>query len=308
MRGVTVDEDPLHVLIPDTQCKPGVRLDHMAWAGCYMVDHCWGRPNVTWVMIGDGYDMASLSRYDRGKRASEGRRYETDIEAGNRGIHLLTEELRLRNRQARRAGRPGWTPRLVYCMGNHEDRIVRATEDEAWLDGAIDFEKDAAVKADGWEIVPFLQPIAIDGVAYCHYFYNPMNGRPQSGMIETRLKNVGHSFSQGHQQTFMYGVRPVVGRDGRPTMVHGLVAGSFYLHDEDYLGPQGNASWRGLVVCHGVKDGRYNIMQVDMDYLCRRYEGISLERFLGHPLGRALGRPAESGIGDWSSHPMGGHQ
>lgn len=298
-------DSAMHVMIPDTQCRPGVRLDHMGWIGEYLVDHCWGKPDVSWIMIGDGYDMKSLSRYDRGKRSSEGQRYELDIQAGNAGIHMLTEALRRRNLQT---DSRWWPRRMIYCLGNHEDRIMRAAEDEAWLDGTIDFVRDTCVVDDGWTVVPFLQPIVIDGVSYCHYYYNPMNGRPQSGMIETRLKNIGISFSQGHQQTFMYGVRPVVGRDGNPSMIHGLVAGSCYLHDEDYLGPQGNASWRGIVVKHAVQDGRYNLMQVDLEYLCRRYEGVSLEKFLGHPLGRALGRPIPSGIEDWSSHPMGGHQ
>jgi hypothetical protein len=60
---------------------------------------------------------------------------------------------------------------------------------------------------------------------------------------------------------------------------HGLVAGACYLHDEDYKGPQGNAHWRGVLVKHEVRAGSYDLMQVSLDYLARRYEGMSLERF-----------------------------
>jgi hypothetical protein len=46
-----------------------------------------------------------------------------------------------------------------------------------------------------------------------------------------------------------------------------LVAGSFYQHDEDYKGPQGNDHWRGIVVLNEVEDGDYNIMPLGMKYL-----------------------------------------
>jgi hypothetical protein len=117
-------------------------------------------------------------------------------------------------------------------------------------------------------------------VGYAHYWYQPMSGRPFTGMIETRLKTIGHSFTQGHQQTLMYGFRYV-----SETSQHGLVAGSCYLHDEDYKGPQGNSHWRGIIVCHEVQDGSYDPMFISLDYLCRRYERKRLCDFmleLGH--------------------------
>jgi hypothetical protein len=98
-------------------------------------------------------------------------------------------------------------------------------------------------------------------------------------MIETKIKTLGRSFTQGHQQVLQYGVRPAWDSRGKPTMQHGLVAGACYLHDEDYMGPQGNAYWRGIVVCHEVRDGTYDPMFLSLDYLCRRYEGVPLEKF-----------------------------
>ncbi len=156
----------------------------------------------------------------------------------------------------------------VFLTGN--SRIERAAEDNAQLEGTVSLDDCDTLD---WDRYAFLEPVNIDSVRYCHYFYNPINGRPISGMIETRLKTIGHSFTQGHQQVLMYGLRPVAG-----TMQHGLVAGLCTLHDEDYLGPQGNASWRGIVVCHEVRDGHYDPMMVSLDYLCRRYEGVSLKK------------------------------
>jgi hypothetical protein len=60
---------------------------------------------------------------------------------------------------------------------------------------------------------------------------------------------------------------------------HGLVAGSFYIHDEDYKGPQGNEHWRGIIVKHEVENGTYDPMFVSLNYLCKRYEGVSIKKF-----------------------------
>jgi hypothetical protein len=79
----------------------------------------------------------------------------------------------------------------------------------------------------------------------------------------------------GHQQTLDYAIRFVKGESQ-----HGLVAGACYLHDEDYKGYQGNAHWRGIVVCHEVREGSYDPMFVSLDYLCRRYEGVPLSKFM----------------------------
>ena len=74
-----------HVLIPDTQVKKGVALDHLRWAGEYCVEH---KPEVI-VHIGDHADMPSLSSYDKGKRTAEGKRVNEDIEAAIKGMEVL---------------------------------------------------------------------------------------------------------------------------------------------------------------------------------------------------------------------------
>ena len=75
----------MHLVIPDSQCKPGAPLDHMRWAGRYILEK---KPDVI-VDLGDTWDMESMSEWDRGKFQFEGRRYKADIEAGNAGVRLL---------------------------------------------------------------------------------------------------------------------------------------------------------------------------------------------------------------------------
>jgi hypothetical protein len=79
-----------HLIIPDTQVKPNTPIDHLNWAGQYAVKM---RPDVI-VMIGDHWDMESLSSYDKGKKSFEGRRYTKDIEAGIVGMEAFLKPIR----------------------------------------------------------------------------------------------------------------------------------------------------------------------------------------------------------------------
>ena len=262
----------VHVTIPDTQVKPGVPTDHLRWIGQYLVDQFAGRPNVKVIHLGDHWDMPSLSSFDRGKGAMEGRRVLADIKAGNDAFILLNEPLEAYNAQRRANKKRAWLPERYLLRGNHENRINRAVENDPQLDGILSTEM---LKSPGWQVVPFLEPLWLDGVAYAHYFYNPMSGRPYGGACSLRLKTIGHSFTQGHQQVLDMSTRFVAGRSQ-----HGLICGTCYLHSEDYLGPQGDSYWRGIIVSHEVDRGSYDIMLVSLNFLCRKYEGVPLEEFL----------------------------
>jgi len=261
-----------HLVIPDTQVKPGVPTDHLLWIGKYILDI---KPDKI-IHLGDHWDFPSLSLWDKGKKAMEGRRISEDIKAGNRALRLLDEPTYKSNwAKTDRGTGELYEPEKWLLRGNHEDRLRRAIEGDATLDGLLTMD---ALESPGWNVVDFLVPQFIDGIGYCHYWPNAM-GKPIAGMMETRLKNIGHSFVAGHQQTLQVGIRFIQGPRG-PLKQRGLVAGACYLHDEDYMGPQGNAHWRGIVVLHEVKDGGYDLMEVSLDYLCRRYEGVPIEQFM----------------------------
>lgn len=268
-----------HIILPDTQAKPGAPTDHLGWIGNYLVDHFHHLPaeDLEIIHLGDHADMPSLSHWDKGRKAMEGRRYNDDIKAAEDAWDILCTPLDRYNAQQAVSKHKLWWPSRRIVLGNHEDRITRACEEDSRLEGTMSLD-DLPYENFGWTVHPFLEPVTVDGVTYCHFFFNPMTGRPYSGAsVDTRLKNIGHSFSMGHQQTLMYGLRFVGGRSQ-----HGLVAGACYLHDEDYKqGVQGNAHWRGIIVKHQVENGSYDPMFVSLDYLCRRYEGKTLSQFMG---------------------------
>lgn len=251
------------MVIPDTQVKPDVPTDHMLWIGEYLVDK---KPDRV-VHLGDHWDMSSLSSYDKGKRCYEGRSYKRDIVAGNNAMTLLMSALEQYNDTRRQYHEKLYQPGLDFLLGNHEQRIERAVEMDRMLEDTIGYH-DFNLEAHGWTVHPFLQPLEINGVYFAHYFYNPLNGRPYGGMPETRLKNVGHTFVQGHQQ----GLKTALMSLSTGEVRRAVIAGSCYLHDEEYIGPQGNHYWRGILMLHEVEDGNFDMMEVSLNFLKRRYE------------------------------------
>ncbi len=252
-----------HFFIPDAQIRPGVPLSHLEAAGNYIVAK---QPDVI-VCIGDFADMHSLSSYDKGKRAAEGARVQEDLEAAREGMDTLLSPIRKYNATRSAWRKKQYRPRMILTLGNHEYRIERHVESNPELEGFLSM---SSLPYDDWEVMPFLRIVDVDGVKYSHYFVNPhsLTKSVVGGMIETKLKNLGWSFSMGHQQTLQYGVQCLSDGSAR----QGLVAGAFYQHDEPYMGEQGNAShWRGCVMKNEVGEGRYDPCFLSIDYLLDRW-------------------------------------
>ena len=250
------------LIVGDTQCKPGISLDYMTWIGKYIVDK---RPDVV-VHIGDNFDFESLSTYDRGKLSFEGRRLKADIEAGNQGLKNLVKPLWELQRQQRRFKKKVYSPRMVFCTGNHEQRFDRVASDTPELEGFVGMET-LDLEKYGWEVYPFLQPVEIDGIFFVHYLANPMSGKPYAGTAMNVLKTVGRSFVVGHRQVLDIAIRPTI--DGKHQI--GIVNGACYEHFEEYKGHLGNNHFRGLVMLHEVSDGFGLPMPVSLGYLKERY-------------------------------------
>tara|TARA_R110000822_G_scaffold295486_1_gene417724 strand:+ start:617 stop:1384 length:768 start_codon:yes stop_codon:yes gene_type:complete len=250
-----------HLVVPDTQVKPGQDLRRFHWLGEYAVDK---KPDVI-IFIGDHWDMPALSSYDVGKKSFEGRRYVNDITAGNEAMDIFMSYLHAHTDKARVDKKKLWKPRLVFTTGNHEYRIERAIESDPKLDGLISYN-DFNLNKHGFEVVPFLQPVVIDGVAYCHYFTSGVMGRAVGNARLLMTKKM-MSCVQGHVQD-----RDIAyGRRGDGVRVTSLFAGIYYEHDEDYLTPQTNGSWSGVWMLNEVCDGSFDELPVSMTYLRKKY-------------------------------------
>ena len=164
-----------HLVIPDTQVKPNSPTDHLRWAGLYAAEK---KPDVI-VHIGDHFDMPSLSSWDVGKKSFEGRRYKDDIEAGIHAMEVFLQPIRDEQQRLKVNKHKQWRPRMVFTLGNHENRIERAIESDPKLDGLIGY-KDLQLEEMGWEVYDFLDVVVIDQIAYAHYFTSGILGRPVS--------------------------------------------------------------------------------------------------------------------------------
>lgn len=250
------------LVIPDTQVKDGVDLSHLKALGNYIVEK---KPDVI-VHIGDHYDMESLSSYASTKE-KEGRRVNSDLQAGWEGMKELLEPLRQYNEKRRRYKERMYRPRMEFCLGNHEERLRRYIDANPALDGVMSYPEAFQLEFFGWNVNEFLKPVVIEGISFAHYFYNPMSGRPYGGTCHTKLKNIKNSFVMGHQQGL--DMATTTGNDGKKYW--GIVAGSFYTHEEGYIGPQGNDHWRGALMLHNVEDGGCDPCVIGMNYLLENY-------------------------------------
>jgi len=250
-----------HIVIPDTQIRPGDDLNYLSAIGNYIVKK---KPDVV-VCLGDWADMPSLSSYDVGKKSFEGRRYISDIQAAKEGMEVLLKPLNDFNRRMVKGHRERYNPRQVFILGNHENRINRAIENDAKLDGVLSVS-DLQYEQYGWVVHPFLDVCILDGVAYSHYFVTGVAGRAAS-TAAAQLRKTSMSAIAGHQQ----GLQIATGSRADGARLTSVIAGSCYEHDELYLGPQGNRHWRGILVLNDVHDGEFDLVPVSLKYLKDNY-------------------------------------
>jgi hypothetical protein len=239
----------MHIVIPDVQAKPGVKLDHLTWVGNYIAEK---KPDVV-VCIGDFADMESLSKYDFGTVRGENRRLKRDLDAARKAMDLLMAPIK---------AVPDYRPELHLTMGNHEERLDRFANTSPFLDEVVGTHM-LRYEDWGWKVHPFLKPVIVDGVEYAHYFISGDMGRPVSSANAMRTKRA-RSAIMGHNQ------RTDVAFDPLSHQWY-IFCGLCCLHDEDYLGPQGNNHRRQILVLHEVEDGRFDPMFVSLRFLEKAY-------------------------------------
>lgn len=239
--------------IGDSHAKVGISNERFTWLGRFIVDH---QPDVI-VEIGDFYDFPSLSSYDRGKKSFEGRRYKNDIIVGNDAIDKVEREIDRFNQTRKDRKIAQYRPRKIKLMGNHEERILRAVELHAELEGAIGY-KDFKFSEYGWEYHDYMKAVFIEKVAFSHCIGSGIENRPIGGdkAALTLLQKKFMSAVVGHSHLRDFAEKTA--EDGRKLC--GLVTGC-YLGEgqyEEYAGVANLLWWKGLVLMNDVKDGYFD--------------------------------------------------
>jgi hypothetical protein len=244
------------LVIPDGQVRNGVPIDHWRWLGEYAAR----KKFSVIVNLGDMADMPSLSSYDKkGGKNFEGRRYTKDVDAVKRALdHFHGPQHKL----------SGYSPRLEFTLGNHEERIDRAIEADPTINEGTISTKDLSYEAHGWRVHPYLRAVKIGGVYFSHFFPSGTRGLPCSSARKI-ISTYHTSCIAGHQQGLDF-AGPVFKPDG--ARITAIIAGSFYQHEEKYIPHVRNRHWRGVVVLHEVRNGSFDPMFVSMDYLKRKFK------------------------------------
>ena len=240
------------LVIPDTQVRPGVPTHHLGCIGALIRDK---RPDLV-VHVGDHWDMPSLCSYNpKGSASMEGARVGADFHAGNLGMALLTKPW---------ASLRSYAPKAYLLRGNHENRVRRIVEADPYLSDILSEDR---MKSPGWTVVPFLKVLKLGDTWFSHYFHSSHSPRPYSGTAQRQLGQVGNSFVAGHVQGLQMAVQQMADGGTR----RALIAGSCYLHNEEYRGPQGTSEWRGVVMLNSFGRGTWSQTEIDLPWLIKRY-------------------------------------
>lgn len=259
------------LVLPDFQVKPGAPQDHFPWIAAYTVEK---KPDII-IQPGDWNDNHSLNGHnEKGSLPLEGARYVDDIASVTHSFKTLNDPIETEIARLLKNKNKVWRPRRIFQKGNHEFRADRAASNSPnTLQGVISSDD---FKTPGWERYEFLEVIDVCGILFSHYFKMQNSNNPIGGSTDNRLNKIGQSHVGGHTPGMLYGNRTYPNGITR----HSLTAGSCYLHQEDYRGPQCNSHFRGIVMLNDVREGDYDIMPVSLKFLCRKYEGMELEHYM----------------------------
>lgn len=244
------------LVIPDLQVKPGQSISHLRWVAALIKRK---RPDCI-VQLGDLWDIPSLSSYDMGRKAAEGKRLVADFNAGCRAAEIITPRIR------------GYNPKLIFTEGNHEHRITRYENDYPHLEDALP-SPSLFMHTMGWDTYAFLDVAVWKGISFSHFFPRTAKGttsaasqRNGASSAAAMVKANMTTCIAGHKQGLDTYIHPLQGR-----RVRGIIAGSFYRHNEGYHSPQGHDYWRGVLMLNNCKNGDFDLTEVSIDYLRRKY-------------------------------------
>jgi len=248
------------LIIPDSHATPEHNNDRFTWAGNFALKR---RPDYI-VDIGDSADMASLCSYDTGTVSAEGRRYADDIEAYKDAQRKFFAPIHKHNKNN---PTDQFEPTLIKCTGNHEQRIIRAANEDPRLHGHLQMS-DLEEESFGWDVYPFLTPVEIEGIAFQHYITSGVMGRPIGGenhaatLVKKGYRSVvvGHSHMRDFWET----------TDILGNKLFGLVCGVYVDQDHGYTTEQ-RRWWSGLVYLHDVCNGKAEPEFLAIDYLKREF-------------------------------------
>lgn len=248
-----------YIIVPDQHAKPKTNQDRATWVGRFIKET---KPDVV-VNMGDMADMQSLCSYDKGKKSFQGRRYKDDIDSHLEFQERLWEPVKKAKKKL---------PQRIALIGNHEERISRAIENQAELEGVIGYD-DLNLREWYDTVVPYNGStpgaIILDEVTFAHYIISGISGRPISGEhhAHSLLTKTHGSAIVAHSHLFDYCQR--TRSDG--TKIKAVVSGCLIDYPMDFAGNACKLWDSGVLVLHNVERGNFDIEWVSLERLKNSY-------------------------------------
>ena len=257
----------LHLVVPDTHTRPeDENITRALWVS-RLIDEL--RPS-TIIHLGDNWNLDSLADFDLDKPiARVSRNYQADLNAGHEFLDAMFSSVRKAKHR--------YSPRRIYCVGNHEYRLGKVLARQPELAGTIgygDLDLPKYFDEIAWYEGTTPSVIVADGVSYCHHAVSGLMCRPISGT------HIGYSLIQklhsttvvGHAHILSYAQTVIPSTNRR---IHGLCSGIYIGEDTkfDYCGVGGKQYARGLSVLRNVEDGDFDFQWVSVGQMQRLYGG-----------------------------------
>ena len=257
------------LVIPDGHVDDGHDQSRWAYLGNLIVE-C--KPDMI-VQLGDFVSVNALSHFDmKKKRLMEGRRFSSEMKAGRTALDLLFGPMKHYNTKAVKQHIKKYEPEVIWCEGNHEQRVENYIDANAEMEGQLDLYLPQNLNYANYpitKIVPYREFITRDGVSYTHA---PINAacKPTTGKFALyRASEIfatsivfGHLHRKESLNLFRHG--------GGITQV--FSAGCFFEHVDDYaLGAQ-NIYWRGVQILHQWDEGRFDVEEIGIARLREEYK------------------------------------
>lgn len=257
----------LTLIIPDAHVADRQDLSRFEALGRLIVD----RKPARIVSLGDFLTVESLSAWDAHKPLlMERKRYRLDIKAGNKALDLMLGPLvELQNRQ--RAWKEKiYKPELVWCEGNHEDRVPRYVEQHPAMEGYLDVNRDLQLEARGFtHQIPYREFYEYDEVLFTHVPMNGANKAPGGVYALRRVVEGAHKsvvFGHLHRAEGMN-----VTRHGLDDILQIRCSGAFFEHTDTYAKGALNHYWRGVEMLHHWRPGRFDVEQISIERMRQVY-------------------------------------
>lgn len=258
----------LILFIPDPHVASGQDLSRFYNLGNLIVER---KPDII-VMGGDFMTIESFSNWDMKKnRLMEGIRYAKEMAAGREAMDLIFGPMEFHNLKMRDHKSKLYKPEVIWCEGNHENRVDRYLESHAQLVGQLELALPQNLNYAAYPInivLPYREYIYRDGIAFCHV---PFNGKsPVQGIYVAKraLEVMGTSVVFGHAHRWQ---EQDIDRHGVP-QIQALCAGCFFEHEDPYVKGTQLTYRRGIALLHQYEYGRFDVEQISIKRLKAEYK------------------------------------